>query len=62
MSYGLTVKLLEEVLPIGQTVNAATVRNHAHAVAERIEEELVQTALAGTPTFSLKRNLPAFSR
>ena len=40
MSYGLTTKLLEEVLPIGKHVNAETVRNHLHAVAERVETEL----------------------
>jgi hypothetical protein len=40
MSYGLTTKLLEEVLPIGKHVNAETVRNHLHAVAERAETEL----------------------
>jgi hypothetical protein len=40
MSYGMTAKLLDEVLPIGKHVNAATVRNHLHAVAERTEAEL----------------------
>ena len=40
MSYGLTTKLLDEVLPIGKHVNAATVRNHLHMVAERTEAEL----------------------
>jgi hypothetical protein len=40
MSYGLTTKLLEEVLPIGKHVNAETVRHHLHAVAERTEAEL----------------------
>ena len=40
MSYGVTTKLLDEVLPIGKHVNAATVRNHVHAVAQRTEAEL----------------------
>ncbi len=40
MSYGLTVQVLEELLPIGADVNAATVRNHLHQVAERLEGEL----------------------
>ena len=40
MSYGMTTKLLDEVLPIGKHLNAATVRNHLHAVAERTEAEL----------------------
>jgi hypothetical protein len=40
MSYGMTTKLLDEVLPIGKHVNAATIRNHVHAVAQRTEAEL----------------------
>jgi hypothetical protein len=40
LSYGMTTKLLEDVLPIGKQVNAETVRNHLHAVAERTEAEL----------------------
>ncbi len=40
MSYGLTVNLLQEVLPIDKTINAATVRNNAQAVGKRIDEEL----------------------
>jgi hypothetical protein len=40
MSYGMTTKLLAEVLPIGKHLNAATVRNHLQAVAARTEAEL----------------------
>jgi hypothetical protein len=40
ISYGLTVDLLQEVLPIGQEINAATIRNNMHTVAQRIEDEL----------------------
>jgi len=40
MSYGLTMKLLAEVLPIGREVNTTTIRNHLQAVAERCEDEL----------------------
>jgi DNA-directed RNA polymerase subunit RPC12/RpoP len=40
MSYGMTTKLLEEVLPIGKHVNAETVRHHLLAAAERTEAEL----------------------
>ena len=40
MSYGLTVKLLQEVLPIEKAINTATVRNHVHGVAQRIDGEL----------------------
>lgn len=40
ISYGLTVDLLQEVLPIGQEINAATIRHNMHTVAQRIEDEL----------------------
>jgi hypothetical protein len=40
MSYGLTVKLLEEVLPLDGTLNTTTMRNHLQAVAQRCEDEL----------------------
>ena len=40
MSYGLSVQLLQEVLPIEDGINAATVRNHAHTVGQRIDTEL----------------------
>ena len=40
MSYGLTVNLLQEVLPIDNTINAATVRNKVHDVGRRIDEQL----------------------
>src|SRR6266508_2197685 len=37
---GLSMKLFEEVLPIGAEINASTIRNHTLAVAERLESEL----------------------
>ncbi|MDZ4877319.1 MAG: ISKra4 family transposase ISSysp7 [Chroococcidiopsis cubana SAG 39.79] len=40
MSYGLSVKLLQELLPLEGQINATTVRNHLHAVATRLESEL----------------------
>jgi hypothetical protein len=40
MSYGLTVKLLEEVLPLDGVLNTTTMRNHLQAVAQRSEAEL----------------------
>src|SRR5262249_13571330 len=40
ISYGMTTNLLADVLPIGKHLNAATVRNHLHAVAERTEAKL----------------------
>ena len=40
LSYGLTARLLDEVLPLGRPVHATTIRNHAHAVARRLDGEL----------------------
>jgi hypothetical protein len=40
MSYGLSVKLLEELLPIGSTLNAGSVRRNLYQVAQRLEAEL----------------------
>lgn len=40
MSYGQSAKLLAEVLPVDEHLSAATVRNHTHQVAERLEAEL----------------------
>ena len=40
MSYGMTSKLLQEVLPIDEPVNTFTIRQHVANVAERLEQEL----------------------
>jgi hypothetical protein len=40
MSYGLSVELLSDVLPIADEINPTSVRRHLHRVAERIEGEL----------------------
>ena len=40
VSFDATVGLLKDVLPVGTTLNAETVRNHLHQVAERMEGEL----------------------
>ena len=40
MSYGMTSKLLQEVLPIDEPVNTFTIRQHVGDVAERLEREL----------------------
>jgi hypothetical protein len=40
VAYDVTVNLLKDVLPIGDTVNAETVRNHLHKMAARAEAEL----------------------
>ena len=39
-SFGVTVEMLKDVLPVGTTLNAETVRNHLHHVAARMEGEL----------------------
>ena len=40
VSFGLTAELLKEVLPIGTTANASTIRNHLHKVARRCDADL----------------------
>lgn len=40
VSFGVTVNLLKDVLPVGTTLNAETVRNHLHRIANRAEAEL----------------------
>ena len=40
MSYGLSVELLKEVLPITDEINHTSLRRQLHRVAERIENEL----------------------
>ncbi|RFC64809.1 ISKra4 family transposase [Mesorhizobium denitrificans] len=40
VSFGVTVDLLKDVLPVGSTLNAETVRNHLHRTAARAEAEL----------------------
>jgi hypothetical protein len=40
LSYGVTAKLLAEILPLGRSLHAQAVRAHVHAVATRLESEL----------------------
>ncbi len=40
MSYGMTAKLLEDVLPMDDPLNTFTIRQHVWNVAERMEQEL----------------------
>lgn len=39
ISYGLTVRVLKDFLPLDETLNATTIHNHTLAVAQRCEEE-----------------------
>jgi hypothetical protein len=40
MSYGLTVAILSEVLPLGAAISTTGIRRHIQAIADRIEGEL----------------------
>ena len=40
MSYGLSAKLLAEVLPVDERLNATTIRNHTQRLGSRLENEL----------------------
>src|SRR4051812_8760037 len=40
VSYGMTADLLKDVLPIGSTADASTIRRHLHKVAVRHEADL----------------------
>jgi hypothetical protein len=40
VSYGMTTDLLKDILPIGSTVDASTIRRHLHKVAARHEADL----------------------
>jgi hypothetical protein len=42
VSYGLTLRLLEEVLPVGQALSGRTIRRQVHQAAERLEAERAQ--------------------
>jgi inorganic triphosphatase YgiF len=61
ISFELAAQLLRDTLPIAETINAATVRNHLQQVAERTEAELAQVrhdmALNGYFCGCLSRNL-----
>jgi hypothetical protein len=47
VSYGLSVQLLQEVLPIGQSLSVTALRNQVRQKAERLETERAQ----GQPVF-----------
>ena len=61
VSFGVTVDLLKDVLPVGATLNAETVRNHLHRVAARAEAELGEERPAfieGSPRERARLPLP----
>jgi hypothetical protein len=44
MSYGLSSKLLQELLPIEGEINATSIRNNLHSLGKRLESELPEEA------------------
>jgi hypothetical protein len=40
VSYGLTIKLLQDVLPFDEPLQAVTIRNHVLRLAEQLEDAL----------------------
>ena len=42
VSFGVSARLLKDVLPIGESLSAETVRNHLHKAARRMEDELAE--------------------
>ncbi len=39
ISYDMTTRLLKDILPVGHSLNASTVRNHLCQVAQRLDAE-----------------------
>lgn len=61
VSFGVTVDLLKDVLPVGSTLNAETVRNHLHRMAARAEAELGEerpSFIEGFPPMWAKLPIP----
>ncbi len=40
ISFGLATEMLKDALPVVETINASSVRNHLHQVAQRVEAAL----------------------
>ena len=40
ISYGLSARLLGELLPLGRTLHATTVRRHTYRVGQRLDDDL----------------------
>jgi hypothetical protein len=59
VSYGLTIKLLEEVLPIGQDLSTRTIRRQVQQAAERLEAELAQGRDAFLKAIPPDENVPS---
>jgi hypothetical protein len=61
VSYGLTLKGLEGVLPIGQDLSSRTIRRQVHQAAERLEAELDQGPDAFLKALPPGENAPSTS-
>jgi hypothetical protein len=61
MSYGVTVDVLGEILPIGSQLNATTVQRHLLRVAERVEQELGEEQTIFTTKSKRIRSLAIFA-
>ena len=55
VSYGTSVDLLKDVLPIGDQLNAETVRRHLGRVAKRLENELADEQYSFVKTSAYER-------
>jgi len=56
VSYGVTTKLLHEVLPVDEKLSGQTVRNHLYRVAEREEQTLGEEELCPIQSCQLDRD------
>jgi len=51
ISYEMTIRLLKDILPVEDSLNASTVRNHLCQVAQRLDAEAEANSgfLSGCP-------------
>lgn len=57
ISFELAAHLLKDTLPVAETVNAASVRNHLHRVGERAEAALCDEKVSFKLSPSLRTSL-----
>lgn len=58
MSYGLTVSVLGEILPLDKVLAATSIRRHTHRISERIETSHAQSQDEGTPVKAAQPAIP----
>ena len=59
LSFGLTAQLLKDLLPIGSTANACTIRRHLHTVAARHDADLGGEQLGRCQVVGMRSVFPA---